>query len=679
MGSPEILAPAGSMEALLAGLRCGADAVYVGAGYSARSSAVSFSLPELEQAAELCHLYHAKLHLAVNTLVTDRELEAFREFICNAVQCGIDACIVQDLGILHLIHELIPDMPLHGSTQMSIHTPQGALQAKKLGCSRVVLARELSCEEIQVFSDLPVETEVFVHGALCMSVSGQCSFSAVAGGRSANRGQCAQACRLPWRTPNGKSQAALSLRDLSLVEHVNTLKKMGVDSFKIEGRMKRPEYVAAAVTALRMALDGKKPDMKLLESVFSRNGFTDGYFTGKRQAMFGFRRKEDVLAGQQVFSEIQKSYQKPRILAELDFDLELKAKTPAVLRVSDSCGDCVSVSGDVPEQAKNMPLRLETAEKYFRKLGGTVYAFRSIRLKNPDSLILSASQCNALRRDAVEKLNRVKQKKPEYQIMQNFQFPVPEYCRKEMQKRLHIRTKMQLKAVLESDCIFCIPLQLAESTVPDLSIWLELPRIIRNEEHYRRRLEKLFAKGYRDLICHNLADIRIGKEIGFILHGGFGLNCTNSLTAYSLQKQGLQDVTASYELRAGAIQKLSRMISCGAYLYGRIPMMLLRICPIKAQESCYHHKNCVLTDRTGRRFPLLCNADYLELFNSEILFLGDKLKFFSDLAFWDLYFTDETPEQIREILRIYEKNTENHGIQNRKNGTRGLYFKGGLL
>ncbi|MDE5754472.1 MAG: U32 family peptidase, partial [Oscillospiraceae bacterium] len=665
MGSPEILAPAGSMEALLAGLRCGADAVYVGAGYSARSSVVSFSLPELERAAELCHLYHAKLHLAVNTLVTDRELEAFREFICNAAQCGIDACIVQDLGVLHLIHELIPDMPLHGSTQMSIHTPQGALQAKKLGCSRVVLARELSCEEIQAFSDLPVETEVFVHGALCMSVSGQCSFSAVAGGRSANRGQCAQACRLPWCTPNGKSQAALSLRDLSLVEHVSVLERMGVDSFKIEGRMKRPEYVAAAVTALRMALDGKQPDMKLLESVFSRNGFTDGYFTGKKQAMFGFRRKEDVLAGQQVFSEIQKTYQKPRILTELDFDLELKSEMPAVLRVSDSRGDCVSVLGDVPEQAQNMPLRVETAERYFRKLGGTVYAFRSVRLKNPDRLILSASQCNALRRDAVEKLNSIKQKKTEYQIMENFQFLVPEYCRKEMQKRLHIRTKMQLKTVLESesDYIFCIPLQLAESTVPDLSIWLESPRIIRNEENYRRRLKKLFAKGYRDLICHNLEDIQIGKNIGFALHGGFGLNCTNSLTAYSLQKQGLQDVTASYELRAATIQKLSRMISCGAYLYGRIPMMLLRICPIKAQESCYHQKNCVLTDRTGRRFPLLCNADYLELFNSEILFLGDKLEFFSDLAFWDLYFTDETPEQIREILRIYEKNTENHGIK----------------
>lgn len=696
---PEILAPAGSPEAVLAALRCGADAVYVGAGYSARNDSADFTLAQLQQTAELCHLYHAGLHLAVNILLTDREFPEFENFLKSAVQCGIDACIVQDLGVLHYIHEIIPDLPLHASTQMSIHTPQGALQAKALGCSRVVLARELSREQIRDIAELPIETEVFVHGALCMSVSGQCSFSAIAGGRSANRGQCAQACRLPWRTPSGDNPASLSLKDLTLVEHVRTLREMGVNSFKIEGRLKRPEYVAAAVTAFRMALDGIQPDLKLLESVFSRNGFTDGYFTGKQQNMFGFRRKEDVLAGQQVFSEIRETYRNPRKIATLDFDLSLQTGTPAVLHVADQDGHHSSISGKIPEIAQNRPLEAGTAEKYFRKLGNTIYEFHNLKFSNPDGLTLSASDCNAMRREAVEEINQLRQKKISYQIrenlnnfnnLDNFNYFNNLNNLKSPRKRLHVRTMEQFRTLREfggkSGAILCVPLNLAEKISPteDVSVWLEAPRIIRHEADYRDRLEKLSAKGFRELICHNLADIRLGQQTGFTLHGGFGLNCTNSRTACVLFGQGLQDVTLSYELRSGTIRELCGRIpgACGAYVYGRIPMMLLRVCPIRSQEKqCRHHRNCVLTDRTGRKFPLSCNPDYLELLNSEILFLGDKLQDFQHLYYWDLYFTDEQPGQLREIPEIYDLNNLNNINKYQKsyiNYTRGLYFKGGL-
>ncbi|MDE5564299.1 MAG: U32 family peptidase, partial [Oscillospiraceae bacterium] len=249
MQQPEILAPAGSMEALKAAVRCGADAVYVGGTmYSARSSAANFDLAQLRQASDLCRLYGAKLYLTVNTLLTDTELTDFQHYI-QAAGPLVDACIVQDLGVLCTIRHVIPEMPLHASTQMSIHTPAGARQAHALGCNRVVAAREMSRTELAALCREMPEVEVFVHGALCMSVSGQCSFSALVGSRSANRGPCAQACRLPWHTPNGNNPAALSLKDLSLVEHADELRRMGVDSFKIEGRMKRPEYVAAAVTA----------------------------------------------------------------------------------------------------------------------------------------------------------------------------------------------------------------------------------------------------------------------------------------------------------------------------------------------------------------------------------------------------------------------------------------------
>lgn len=678
MRNPEILAPAGSMESVISALRCGANAVYVGAkNYSARNSAVNFDFSELEQACKLCHVYGAKLHLAVNTLVTDSELENFQIFMKQAVETGIDACIVQDLGVLKLINSMIPDLPLHASTQMSIHTVQGALQAKKLNCSRIVLARELSFEDLKNICNLPIETEVFVHGALCMSVSGQCNFSAIVGGRSANRGQCAQACRLPWHTPEGNNLFSLSLKDLSLVKHVELLKQIGVSSFKIEGRMKRPEYVACAVTALKMALNGQQPDMKLLQSVFSRSGFTDGYFTGRKKSMFGYRRKEDVLAGQQVFSNIQASYQKPRIIAELDFDLKLQKEQPALLQVSDSDGNQVILNGAVPELAKNMPLKQEVLQKYLQKLGGTVYQCRKVKLENQDNLILSASQCNALRRNAIEKLNALRERKPDYKILeydlQNI-FNATRIARKNfVQKRLHVRTVLQMQYVSQTDNIICLNLNLAEKLQPNLSIWIESPRIIANENNYQKKLQELYIKGYRHLLCHNLADIKIGKEIGFILHGGFGLNCTNVITAHVLQEQGLQDITASYELRARILKNLAQVMKCGAFIYGRLPMMLLRLCPIKAQDGC-RHKNCFLTDRTGRKFPILCSENYQELVNSEILFLADKLKNFAELDYWDFYFTDENAEQIQEVLQAYD-NYKKIDL----NKTNGLYFKGGLV
>ena len=581
MKNPEILAPAGSMEALYAALRCGADAVYVGAkDYSARNSAVNFDLSELRQAAELCHLYNAKLHLAVNTLLTDSELSGFAEFICSAAECGIDACIVQDLGIQRIIKSLIPELPLHASTQMSIHTPNGALQAKALGCSRVVAAREMSREDLAALCRLPVETEVFVHGALCMSVSGQCSFSSIVGGRSANRGKCAQACRLPWKTPGGKNPAALSLKDLSLVEHVRELREMGVDSFKIEGRMKRPEYVAAAVTALRMALHGERPDMDTLQAAFSRSGFTDGYFTGKKQHMFGFRTKEDVLAGQKVLKSIQNSYQKPRTVTALDFILELQPESPAMLRVSDTESHEICIMGDVPQSALKSPLTEEQLRKQFQKLGDTVYECRSVRLENPAELVLSASQCNALRRKAAETMNaeRIRNNTPIYEIFPE-RFPEILPCEHigTPRNRLHVRTSAQLKSALQMNHLICIPLPLAGQCTPDMSIWIESPRIIADESAYLRKLEKLYQKGFQDLLCHNLADIHIGKQLGFVLHGGFGLNFTNSVTAQSLREMGVQDMTISYESGLKNIHSLEKNFPCGAYLYGRLPMMLFRI------------------------------------------------------------------------------------------------------
>ena len=312
--SPEILAPAGSMEALTAAVHCGADAVYIGATlFSARQNAHNFDAAALQEAADFCHTNGVKLYLTVNTLVFDTEWTALDELLQTAAAVGMDACIVQDLGVADYIHQRIPEMPLHASTQMTICSPSGAIWAKEHGFSRVVVAREMTRSEIQAVCAIGLEVEQFVHGALCMCISGQSYLSALIGARSANRGCCAQACRLPFTAAKNPQAAALSLKDLCLLPHYQQLCADGIASLKIEGRMKRPEYVAAAVTALRQLKEGKQPDLQMLRAVFSRSGFTDGYYTGQRKQMFGVRQKEDVTAANAVLPKLAELAKKNKL------------------------------------------------------------------------------------------------------------------------------------------------------------------------------------------------------------------------------------------------------------------------------------------------------------------------------------------------------------------------------
>lgn len=675
MHRPEILAPAGSMECLLAALRCGADAVYAGGEmYSARSSAQNFDLNALAEAVRLCHLYGAKFYLAVNTLLTDSESEAFLNYMKKAAQCGIDACIVQDLGVLQMLRTLLPDMHLHASTQMSIHTPEGALQAAELGCSRVVAAREMSRQELRSLCGLPMEIEVFVHGALCMSVSGQCSFSALVGGRSANRGRCAQACRLPWRTPSGREPAALSLKDLSLVPHVQEMQKIGVSSFKIEGRMKRPEYVAAAVTALRKALDGEEPDMETLRAVFSRSGFTDGYYTGEKKDMFGFRRWEDVEAGKQVIQKLQGLYRNPRKMTELSFSAVLRKNVPAKLTAADGDGHRVTVWGEIPERALKVPLSEGGLQKSLSKLGDTIFSCGNVTLDNPDGLTLSAAACNALRRSAVDALCSSRTTLPFFHVQEVPGLPEGKTIPRTARFRWHVRTQAQLTAAVQQGGIACVPLRMGKELSSNVSIWLESPRIIADESMYKRQLSDLKEKGFSDLLCHNIADIRIGRQLGFTLHGGLGLNCTSRRTAQTLESLGVRDVTGSQELRMKNIAALGRTLPSGAFVYGRMPMMLFRLCPIRAQEGC-RGNGCSLRDRTGQTFPLLCSGEYVELCNAQRLWLADKIHLLHDLSYWDFFLTQESIAEIAQIAQAYRNGSDRVP----KDRTNGLYWKGGLV
>lgn len=655
--SIEILAPAGSPETVLAGLRCGANAIYIGGkSFSARQNATNFSSEDLKEAVRLCHLYNAKLHVAVNTMVFDNQLEELVSFVKELAEIGVDAVIVQDLGVLNIIKTIVPELPVHASTQLTIHSVKGAEIAKKMGFSRVVLSRELSANEISEICKLGIETEVFVHGALCMSVSGQCYMSALIGSRSANRGLCAQACRLSFSADkNNRNYSALSLKDLCLVDHVDELRNMGVNSFKIEGRMKRPEYVAMAVTSFRKALDGEKPDIEKLRAVFSRSGFTDGYFTGKRKDMFGTRQKEDVVSAKNVLNEIPALYSKPFKISAINFKAEIFKDLPVKVSVSDDFGNTATVYGDIPQTAKNRPLTMEQLEKQFSKLGDTVYTFGTLDAEIHENIMLPASSLNSLRRSAVEALDnlRISKNTPHYSVNEEFnphllKLLILKYP--ETRVQLHSFSQLNEYIIEHSDKIILPLREIEKNNIPENlkeKLIIEPPRFIVNESDILSRLDKLFNLGFRKLLCNNISYCLPDK---FERYGDFGLNVGNSFALKELAELGLKDCTVSFELKLSQIYSLADNLKYGMIVYGRLPSMLVRNCPVKAQIGC---RNCskTLYDRTNRKFRMRCNGNYTEILNPDILKVNrDEIR---NTDFITLIFEDEKPEYIEKVLNYY--------------------------
>lgn len=673
MSSPEILAPAGSMESLEAALRCGADAVYVGGSmFSARSGASNFTLAELETAAKRCHLYGAKLHLAVNTILFDSQTPDFADFIRKSAEIGVDAYIVQDLGGLKIIRETVSSPVIHASTQMTLHTLEGAELARELGFQRAVLSRELDKSQIKAICDAKIiETEVFVHGALCMSVSGQCYLSALIGQRSANRGQCAQPCRLPFSACQNQTANALSLKDLSLAERMRELTGLGVTSLKIEGRMKRPEYVAAAVTAFRAAADGNPPDMKILRSVFSRNGFTDGYFTGERRDMFGVRDKEDVTAAKDVLPALKQLYKSEGKAGSISFKAFAKTDRPFELYAEDEKGNAVSVLGAVPEKARNKSLDKEFLTRQLSKLGGTIFSLADISADIDEGISISAGELNETRRNAVKKLSekRVFSNTPVYQTFP-FAGKTADAPKKLGEIRARISCAEQLDGVKNAGKIIIPAREFLSADIASNKIIIEPPRFIADEKTVLDMLEKCREKGASHLMCSNPAYISAGKKLGFSLHGNFGLNISNSLSLAVMKELGLDDATLSFELTFSQISGLRSEIKTGIIAYGFIPAMLLKNCPVKNQVGCSECKKS-LTDRTGKSFPVVCHEGYAELFNSRALYLADKMEDIKNVNFITLYFTSESPKKAGRVLELYRNGGE------RQDGiTRGLYYRG---
>lgn len=681
----EILAPAGSFESLVAAARSGADAVYLGAkDFSARASAQNFALEELKEAVSYCHIRGVKAYLTVNTLMTDSELQSAVDLVCDAYLAGIDAAIVQDIGLASILREKLPELRLHGSTQMSIHTPSGAKALYEMGFSRVVLSRELSLKEIKEIRECcPIELEVFVHGALCMSVSGQCYFSAMLGSRSGNRGMCAQPCRLPFNLKGG-SDHALSLKDNSLIEYIKELEKIGVASAKIEGRMKRPEYVSSATRACKEMRDlGFVCDeTKLrLESVFSRTGFTSGYITGKRTGeMFGYRRKEDVVsAGKKLLASIRNTYKDEAQRVGVTFNFSASLSCPPELTVSDGENTVTLTADFTAEQAQNVATTEDKISALLSKCGSTPYYPKAIVCSIEEGLAIPASKINELRRNALSQLsciraktNRSLSEKITVELPKRTSVPATPLCRARF-------TDSDIPEEYKSCELIFVPLSLSEAEFKKLinqgfCVGAEIPRgMFGKESQIREKLCCLKTLGITHVLASNLGAVHLAKELGFTVHGGFGLNLTNTASLVWAEKYSLADVELSFELTKEQIGTLGGNIPRGILSYGYLPLMLTRTCPGYTKNgSCSAcNKKQFLQDRMGKKFIFTCDGICTEILNSVPLLIPSQIKEFCNLDFHVFRFCVENyVEKVENSPQILSKN------QNLKEFTRGLYYRG---
>ena len=701
----ELLSPAGGREALTAAVQSGADAVYMGFGaFNARRSARNFSDEEFRAAVAYCHLRGVKVYLTLNTLVTDRELPALAGAARTASECGADAILVQDWGVLDTLKQVIPDVPLHASTQMSLHTLSGVEEAARLGMTRAVLARELSRDEIaEICAESPIEIETFVHGALCMCYSGQCEMSAVIGRRSGNRGACAQPCRLPYGFSGRADGHSLSLKDANLAPFVPEMQDMGVACLKIEGRMKRPEYVAAVTEIYARLLHEHrgptKDEQKKLALAFSRDGFTEGYYRSERgRAMFG-TRPENARWPEDWFAEVRARYEKENLrLVPLSLSCAVRASQPVTLTATDPDGHTAAVTGPAPEAARSRAITADEVEARLKKTGGTAFSVENCTVALDENLAVSAGALNALRREALAQLEAQRTAVPERRVSG---FIPPERVENSADKPLltvSIHSADQLSAALidRAPARVYVPLELLAQL--DLAPYLGrteffavLPRIYRTQDEpvLRALLKDAAEKGVTGVSIGNLGHLPLVRGLDMTLHGGWPLNLYNSAALAFWKREGLASACASFELRDAQLRDLHKCIPCEAIVYGRLPLMITENCLNANEFGCRYFRQrpasvpcdgaCAaahtLTDRRGERFPVLrawgCRS---EIENGKILYLADKSGDWQSLGlrYALLRFTTETAEECVRMLRAYQ----GEAGEAPENITRGLFYRG---
>ena len=649
---PELLAPAGTPEALAAALDAGADAVYFGGtDFNARLRAANFTPEAMQEAVKLCHAYGAKAYLTLNTLVTDRELPRAVAAAKEAYLCGIDALIVADLGAAAAIHAALPDFELHASTQCAGHNAAAATELKKLGFTRMVIARESSKEDMQRFlAESDLELEVFVHGALCVSHSGQCLFSSLVGGRSGNRGECAQPCRLP--DANGKYP--LSLKDLSLAEHVPALIEMGVHSLKIEGRLKSPEYVREVVSVWRRLLDERraatKAEMAHLAAVFSRGGFTDAYFKGRTgKDMMGYRSDDDKQNTRTLtpFTGITR---------KMPIAMHLTMKKDLPLSLTVTVGEkTATATGDAPLVAERAPMDAEMVKKNLCKLGNTPYTPERVEISLDEGLMVPVSRLNALRREALEKLTEIGRTLPAECVS------LPQSKKRADAPVRSARFENAAQITKSATAYFplrYLPLHAYDSTANGVVI----PPVIFDHERAQIKalLQKAKAAGAAHALVGNIGHLALACEVGLIPHADFRLNITNTGALDTVLSLGFADALLSPELSLAQIRDIHG--TRDAIVYGRIPLMLLEKCAGQEAgncDKCQKGQNA-LVDRRREKFPILRLPPHRNiLLNSRPTAMSDRRADLTraGVSAGHFIFTLEPPAEVDRVIAAYQSGT----------------------
>lgn len=671
----ELLAPAGSMEALRAAVQNGANAVYLGCGsFNARQSAKNFTPQTLVEAIKYCHIRGVQVHLTVNTLVSDRELKDVEELVRHAALNNIDAFIVQDLGVVQLCRQVAPHVPIHGSTQMTVHSLEGVRLCAAMGMKRVVLSRELSRAEIRyICAQSPIEIEVFGHGALCMCYSGQCYLSSVIGSRSGNRGRCAQPCRQSYGYGRWEDKYPLSLKDNCLVNYLQELQEMGVASLKLEGRMKRPEYVAAVTAVYRKALDEgvvTKGMMDALYAAFNRQGFTDGYYLGKiDKNMFGVREE-----GQEDTSWLQAARQSYETGETPRVDLRFRAEVTvdgSSLAVMDPEGRTCQITGPMPEQARTYALTGEALAQRIAKTGGTPYRCVEVRTRVDPGLILPASAINAMRRELLNQLTALRARREEHPIQKSKAVPMLKGPTGLPGLTVQVTTREQLTPYLlnSETAMLYVPLHIlmedravTERLVKRGRLAVALPRIVHDGElpKIKAALAALAALGVKDALVGNLGLLSPVREVGMRIHGDFGLNIFNSISMNVMRNLEAASATVSFEATLPQIRDMSKAVKMELIAYGRLPLMVTEQCLIQGRTgecTCHLQSTVKLTDKTGAEFPVIKDGDSCRsvLLNGRKLSWLDRQEDLNKLGLWAirLYFTTENSREVDRVIGEY--------------------------
>ena len=687
MARIEILAPVGSEEMLRAAVFSGADAVYLGfSGFNARTGAGNFDADSLQEAVRFCHARGVAVHVALNTTVYGTELPALEQAIRAVAASGADAVICQDLAVATLIGKIAPQLPRHGSTQMSVHTLQGALELKELGFTRVVLARELSLPEVEhITKHCGIETECFIHGALCMSVSGQCYMSAFLGGRSGNRGSCAGPCRLPFEAnalPEGKPGRLhhLSLKDNSAIDKLDKLQALGVASAKIEGRLRTPEYVAAAVSACLAGREGRAYDRDLLKNAFSRSGFTSGYLDGKIDGtMFGVRSEADAELTKKTLPMLRELYRRERSRVPVQMKLEIE-EGGEKLTVTDADGNKAFAYGDAePQPARTDPT--ESLNRSLTKTGGTPFTAEKITVEmDGGPWFIPGSAVNELRREALDALLKKREVLRPWPTTEEHVAALPQRTlppRRTLRARFE-RWEQVPERALDGVEYLILPITQADRVPREwrAKTLLELPRVMFGtlEQDTARRIAATQDAGFAGYEVSNIAHLRLCR--GLPMTGGFGLNITNNVAAQFYAEQGLSSLLILPEVKDSDIASIAparngKPVSTGVMIYGHMPLMLTRACPLQNIHDCAHcDKTGVLTDRKAKKFPVRCGLGVRTIYNPVPIYMGDKPGALA-VDYGVAYFTLESREEAAQVLDSIRTHAPFEG-----EFTRGLYFKG---